>query len=271
MTLLNKYCRIILFFVAVVLWVRPDKIQAAPQARPSSQPALQNPPTPTPSPDVETQKIDVPPASRAQPATDIKQTGSLPAADVKALLAKVRSSEYRINDLLTDVHPDRWKLSGVTLESFNQTLKTLRAQVEALGEWRAQFEKRTDSLYLGFQTYAAINSVLPRLDGVARSIGEHETPGYAAQFSRAGDQLFNLQQTIGGYVGSLLHNQDQLLLGFENNLAACQQNLSAAMRGKATRATRMKNSRMGRPQRRSSNPMAGKRNGTQSKQGKKPN
>lgn len=265
MTLLKKVCRIVLFLAALILWVCADNIQAAPKARPSPQPASQNPSTPTPLPDVPTQKIDVPPASQAQPATDIKQTGSLPAADVKALLAKVRSSEYRINDLLTDVHPDRWKLSDVTLESFNQTLKTLRAQVEALGEWRAQFEKRTDSLYLGFQTYASINSVLPRLDGVARSIGEHETPGYAAQFSRAGNQLFDLQQTIGGYVGSLLHNQDQLLLGFENNMAACQQNLSVAMRGKATRAKRMKNARPVRPQRRSSHHTQGNSGGSGSK------
>lgn len=265
MTLLKKICRVILLFAALALCMSAVRIQAAPQALPSTQPATQNPSIATPSQEIPTQKIDLLPASQAQPATDIKQTGSLPATDVKALLTKVRFSEYRINDLLTDVHPDRWKLSGATLESFNQTLKTLRAQVETLGEWRAQFEKRTDSIYLGFQTYAAINSVLPRLNGVARSIGEHETSGYAAQFSRAGDQLFDLQQAIGGYLGSLLHNQDQLLVGFENNLTACQQNLSAAMRGKATRATRMKNSRMGRPQRRSSKHTQGNPGGSGSK------
>ena len=271
MTLFHKLCRYILFLAALVLWVGADEVQAALQARPSSQPASQNSPAPTTSTDVPTQKIDVRPATQAQPATDIKQTGSLSAADVKALLTKVRFAEYRIKDLLTDVRPERWKMAEATLESFNQTLRTLRAQVETVGEWRAQFEKRTDSLYLGFQTYAAINSVLPRLDGVTRSIGEHETPGYAAQFSRAEDQLFDLQQTIGGYVSSLLHNQDQLLLGFENNVAACQQNLSAAMRGKATRATRMKNGRVGRPQRRRSHPMSGKRNGNRSKQENKLN
>lgn len=265
MTLLNKIGQIILFFVVLFFGARAGIIQAAPHGRQATHPAAQTPSTPAPSQEIPTQKIDVPSASQAQPTTDIKETGSLAAADVEALLTKVRFSEYRINDLLTDVHPDRWKLSGATLESFNQTLKTLHAQVQSLGEWRAQFEKRTDSIYLGFQTYAAINSVLPRLNGVARSIGEHETPGYAAQFSRAGDQLFDLQQTIGSYLGSLLHNQDQLLVGFENNLTACQQNLSAAMRGKPARATRMKNSRMGRPQRRSSKHMPGNPGGSVSK------
>ena len=268
MNLPNKICRIILFFAALVLLVSAENIQGTPQGHEAS-PAPQNPSTSTP--EIPTQKIDVPPVSQAQLATDIKQTGSMSAADVKALLAKVRSSEYRINDLLTDVHPERWKMTSATLQSFNQTLKTLRAQVETLGEWRAQFEKRTDSLYLGFQTYAAINSILPRLDGVARSIGEHETAGYAAQFSRAEDQLFDLHQTIGGYLGSLLHNQDQLLVGFENNLTTCQQNLSVAMRGKPARATRMKNSRVGRPQRRSANQSSGRGNGSQSKREKKSN
>jgi len=268
MPLPDKICRIILYFIALVLWVCAEKIHAASQIR-ETPPAAQNPTTPTP--EIPTQKVDVPPASQAQPAADIKQTGSLSAADVKALLAKVHSSEYRINDLLTDVHPDRWKLTSATLESFNQTLKTLHAQVETLGEWRAQFEKRTDSLYLGFQTYAAINAVLPRLNGVARSIGEHETAGYAAQFARAGDQLFDLQQAIGDYLSSSLHNQDQLLIGFQNNLTTCQQSLSVAMRGKAARATRMKNSRVGRPQRRSVKQSSGKGNGSQPKQENKPN
>lgn len=265
MTLLNKIGRIILFFAVLFFGAPADMIQAALQGRHAPQPAAQTPSTPAPSQEIPTQKIDVPSVSQAQPTTDVKETGSLAAADVEALLTKVRFSEYRLNDLLTDVHPDRWKLSGATLESFNQTLKTLHAQVQSLGEWRAQFEKRTDSIYLGFQTYAAINSVLPRLNGVARSIGEHETPGYAAQFSRAGDQLFDLQQTIGDYLGSLLRNQDQLLVGFENNLTACQQNLSAAMRGQAKRAKPMKNSRMGRPQRRSSKNMQGNPGGNVSK------
>jgi len=265
MTLLNKIGRIILFSAVLFFGTRADMIQAASQGRQTPHPAAQNPSTAAPSQEIPTQKIDLPPASQAQPATDIKQTGSMTAADVQALLTKVRFSEYRINDLLTDVHSDRWKLPGATLESFNQTLKTLRAQVGTLGEWRAQFEKRTDSMYLGFQTFAAINSVLPRLNGVAKSIGEHETPGYAAQFSRAGDQLFDLQESIGDYLASLLHNQDQLLVGFENNLTACQQNLSAAMRGQAQRAKPMKNSRMGRPQRRSAKHTQGNPGGSGSK------
>lgn len=213
-----------------------------------SLPAMQVTP---PTQDPETEKVDPPPAGPTRPAT-LSETGSMGTTEVRALLKSLISLEFRINDLLTDVHPERWKLSGATLDSFNQTLKTLRVQMTALEDWRAQFDQRTDSMYLGFETYAALDAVLPRLNGVAQSLSEHESPGYAAQLSRAGDQLFDLQQTIGTYVGSLLQNQDQLLRALENNVGACQQNLSAAMRGRRPPAKRMKNTRAGRAQRRSS-------------------
>src|SRR5260370_38655456 len=98
MNLPNKICRVILFFAVLVLWVRAGKIQGVPQGHETPEPASQNRSTRTP--EIPTQKIDVPPASQAQPAAEIKQTGSLSAADVKALLAKFLSSDDRINDLL---------------------------------------------------------------------------------------------------------------------------------------------------------------------------
>jgi hypothetical protein len=239
--------------------VQSPQSKESKRASPSSAPkpaAPQNQPSALPEPE----RIASPPPVSMPPAA-LSEIGSMRAEEVKALLKNIRYTEYRINDLLADVHPEHWKLLEATLNSVNQTLKTLRAQVVALEDWRAQFEQRTDSIYLGFQTYTAINAVLPRLNGVGESVREHENAGYAAQFSKAGDQLFDFQQTMGTYVGSLLHNQDQLLLALENNVAACQQNLSAAMRSQAQRAKPMKNSRMGRPQRRSSHPAAASASG----------
>ncbi|HEV2352377.1 MAG TPA: hypothetical protein VG028_21285 [Terriglobia bacterium] len=233
-------------------------------------PAAPNKAQPNPSQEIQTQKIESPPAHPEQPATLNNVTGSLPAAELKVLLKNVRFSEYRINDLLTDVHPEKWKLPEATLESFNQSLKTLHNQVDALEQWRGQFEQRPDSLYLGFETYSTIDTVLPRLNGVTQSIGEHETAAYAAQFSRAWGQLFDLQQSIGGYVSSLMQSQDQVMVDYASNMAACQQSLSAAMRGKSSRATYTRNSQPIRPQRRSAHPSPAKPRGSE-KQGKQEN
>jgi hypothetical protein len=249
MSLIKIFYRTILFGTTLTVGAQAAQIgtnqpvasQQEPQA--NSQKAQ----IPTSLQDVQTEKIETPSVAPAKPATLTNEAGSMKAEEVKALLKDMRASEYRINDLLTDVRPENWKLAAPTLDSFNQTLSTLRAQMSALETWRAQFEQRTDSMYLGYQTYTTIDSVLPRLYGVAQSISEHENKNYGAQFSKAGDQLSNLQQTMGTYVGSLLHNQDQLLQAASNNLASCQQDLGVAMRGTTKRAIPVKNTRVGRP------------------------
>jgi len=270
MTLFHRTCRNAFLISALVLVLPGGQISASPPEGQASQSNTQKPSTPQTPPDVETQKIETPTETSKPPATFTNDTGSMQAADVKALLTKVRFSEYRINDLLTDVRPERWKMADATLESFKQSLQSLHARVKALEDWRAQFEQRTDSLYLGFQTYAAINSVLPRLDGVARSVAEHESAGYAAQFSAAGGQLFDLQEAIGGYVGSLLKNQDQLLLGYQHDVATCQQELSVAMRGQGERAKSMRNAQPIRAQRRSAHDASKKSGGNPPNHGAKP-
>ena len=103
---------------------------------------------------------------------------------VKALAHKIWIAEFRITDLLTQVHPEKWKTSNVTRNSFNQTLGNLHKALEGLEEWRAQFEKRPDSMYFGFQTYAGMNAALPRLDGVARAASQFENPSLARSTAR---------------------------------------------------------------------------------------
>ena len=187
----------------------------------------------------ETETVDVArPGQASAPATTEAATT---AAQLKELSHKLWLAEFRINDLLTEVHPERWKLSEVASGSFNQTLAALREQLKALDAWRVQLEARPDSIYLGFTTYAAINAALPRLEAVTRSITQRENTSLGAQFSQAGNQLFDLQQALQPHLAALLHNQDEVLLANENNLAACQNQLSFAMRGKTMPAKPMKN------------------------------
>jgi hypothetical protein len=160
---------------------------------------------------------------------------------VKALAHKVWIAEYRINDLLTQVHPEKWKVSNVTRNSFNQTLDNLHRALEGLEEWRVQFEKRPDSVYLGFQIYAGMNAALPCLDGVARAASQFENSSLGAQYSQAGDQLFDLQQTLQPYLAYLLRSSDQLLYGAQTNLAGCQRELGTALRGQGGPAKPLKN------------------------------
>jgi len=249
------YAAVIAFVVSLTLSTSTRRAvagqngQKGTPAQTQSQSSPPKPATENSSRDIQTEKIETPAATSA-PATLVSETGSLRPEEVAALLNNVHSTEYRIDDLLTDVNPNRWKLPQPTLESLNSTLNTLHTELGALEQWRAEFGQRTNSMYLGFQTYAAIDAVLPRLYGVASSVKDHENASYAAQFSQAGNQLFDYQQKIGAYIGSLLHSQDEQIVALDNNLASCQQTLTAEMRGKTERPTPMKNAKPIRPERR---------------------
>ncbi len=171
------------------------------------------------------------------------ESGYLEPAKVQALMEQVRFADFRINDLLTDVHPERRTIAATARASFEQTLSTLREQMKSLEEWRSLLAQRPDSTFLAYQTYAAINAVLPRLDGVGTTIAQTDNPSFGAQLSQAGDRLFDLQQQLGGYISFLLQNQDRVQWALESNLSTCQSQLGQAMRGETQRAKPIPNQR----------------------------
>jgi hypothetical protein len=169
--------------------------------------------------------------------------GFMTSAKVKELLQKLWLVEFRVTDLLSEVKPERWSLDADARQSFGETLATLRRQLESLGAWRAQFDARPDSVYLGFEMYTAVSAVLPRLDAVAESVARHENASLGVQFSQAGNQLYDLQQALQPYLAFLLRNQDQVLASLQSNLAACHSELSFAMRGNSQPVKPMRNIR----------------------------
>ena len=212
----------------------------------TGQAGQQNPPSSPPAatataPAPPTQGLEVSPTDQSPVRALSGETGYMDPAAMKQLLHKVWLAEYRVNDLLTQVHPERWKMADAARTSFHKTLTTLRGQMDSLEQWRAQYEKRPDNIYLGYETYVAINTALPRLEGIARDVSRFENPSLGAQFSQAGNQLFDLQQTLQPFLSFLLRNQDQILSATQSNLASCQNQLSYAMRGRTEAAKPMKN------------------------------
>jgi hypothetical protein len=160
---------------------------------------------------------------------------------LKVLTHKIWLAQFRLTDLLAQVHPERWKMPPEARQSFNQSLDSLRKSMAAEEAWRLQLDARPDSLYLGFQMYMAISAVLPRVDGVAHSVARYENPSFGGQYTQAANQLFDLQQLIEPHLAYLLKNQDNVLLIAQTNLAACQNELNFAEHNKEGHATPMKN------------------------------
>jgi hypothetical protein len=193
------------------------------------------------SEEIQTEKI-VAPGQTSGASSDQASSGAyLEPVQVKALTHKIWLAEFRLNDLLTQVHPDQWKMAPAVRESFGQSLESLRKAMTAEEDWRSQFESRPESLYLGFQTYVAISAVVPRVDGVAHSVAQYVNPSFGAQYSQAANQFIDLQQSLEPHLANILKSQDGLLLAAQTNLASCQNELNFAERNKEGRATPMKN------------------------------
>jgi hypothetical protein len=224
-------------FLALFVTVCPLAVfgQASSQKTPPSHPsgpALE---------EIQTEKIGAPGQTSAGTSDQAAGTAYLEPAQVKALTHKIWLAEYRLNDLLTQVHPEKWKMPPAAQQSFGQSLDSLRKAVTAEEDWRGQFERRPESVHLGFQTFLAISALVPRVDGVAHSVTQYENASFGAQYSQAANQFFDLQQTLESHLASLLKTQDSLLLAAQTNLASCQNELGFAERNKEGRAIPMKN------------------------------
>ena len=204
---------------------QPAKTQPATGAQAGASPQTETIPSPQP----------------AQATQPVNAPGYMDRAQVEILVHKIGAMDSRIDDLLKAAHPEKWVVSNIIRNSLNQTLENLRTAMSALEAWRSEFEKRPDSIYYGFQTYAAINAALPRLDGVSHAVSRYENPTLGAQYSQAGDQLFDLQQSLQPYIAYLLRSPDQVLFVSQSNLAACQKQLGTALNGQSGPATPLKN------------------------------
>ena len=167
--------------IAIFLLISGGGLGARAALPAQEPPAAQEPVKPSPPPVPETEQVQEPQPSPPQPVTQVSVAGSMEPAQVKELLHRVWLAEYRVNDLLTDLHPERWKLSPEAGEDFNKLLEKLRNEMAALEQWRSQFENRVESAYLGFETYASLGAVLPELDSMARRISKYENSSLAAR------------------------------------------------------------------------------------------
>ena len=227
-----------LHFLALVVAVCPLTVLGQTSTQKAPLPPHPNAPA---SQEIQTETIGPPGRTAGVLPTPANSADYMEPAKVKVLTHKIWLAEYRLNDLLAQVRPEKWKMPPAARQSFGQTLESLHKALTAEESWRSQFEARPDSLYLGFQTYVAISAVLPRLDGVAHSVAQYENASFGAQYSQSENQLFDLQQSIEPHLAYLLMNQDSLMVAAQSNLASCQNELNFAEHNKEGRATPMKN------------------------------
>jgi hypothetical protein len=201
----------------------------------TTQGRAQNPPV------IQTEKIQVPETMQAPPPSMASQPGYMLPSQAKQLLVKIWDSEQRLNDLLSQIHPEGLKMSPVAAKTLEQNIKTVHENVVGLENARARFAGRPDSEYFGFETFAAISVLLPRLSEIADTVYRHQNQSLGSDIRQAWTDLFTREQALVPYVSFLTRNHDQIYTLTQGNLYTCQTQLNEAMRGKTERAVPMRN------------------------------
>jgi hypothetical protein len=166
---------------------------------------------------------------------------------VKVLLHRIYVAAFRLNDLLTQVQPGRWKVPEPVRDHFNLSVGKLKSDLKTLDASRTQFSQQTDSPYLGYQTAEAIPVVLSDLSDVERDLAQFGGRGLGGQFSQPAQWLDESHQALKAYVEFMLRNWSQVTRTYEANLAACQNTLNYAMYGHTAAAQPMEPVRFVRP------------------------
>jgi hypothetical protein len=160
---------------------------------------------------------------------------------LKELLYKMYAVAYRIQDLLNQERPEKWKAPDVERASFSQARETLRAKLAEFEKSRSQLAASPESGELAFQTYRALGALQGPLAQVSRSVPVNQNARLADEFQQRGRELTAGQQSLVPYISYFLDHWDRAVHMFQSNLAACQNQLNYAMHSRVQAATPLPN------------------------------
>ena len=204
-------------------------------------PAKQNQPAPNLPPAAsrppQTEELSAP-QKALPPATSTETAESVTPQQIKTLMDQIYAATFRLQDVLTLVHPEHWKVPEPVRNSFERDLAKLRDHVRALETSRARFAEETDSPYLAYHVYVALPPVVSDLSHVAQNVSQFEDSAVGTQVGQPGKWLQDAQQTLQSYLELMLDRKQQMVRAYETDLAACQNTLNYAMRRQAAQPMR---------------------------------
>ncbi|MGH9406282.1 MAG: hypothetical protein ACRD3D_10660 [Terriglobia bacterium] len=166
----------------------------------------------------------------------------LTPAQVKAILASIYVSEFRIRDLLGQERPAAWKgASAADRALASQARAALISRLDELEKWRALFSEDPGNMYDAFQMFRAVDALFHPLRVFAREAAQYESHTMAADYSVRENDMEAQLNGLMPYIGFILQHADRNLVTFQTDLATCQNQLSYAMHSFVRPAQPMKN------------------------------
>ncbi len=125
----------------------------------------------------------LPASSRAGwPQTTAEAASSRPpsgeSAPVKDVLLKIFLSSARVQDLLSQTHPENLKMSAENLSAYQQAAQSLQEQLQTLEKWRYQLLYHPESAAAGKNTLDSLAAVIPTIRSIATMVGQQEGPPF---------------------------------------------------------------------------------------------
>jgi hypothetical protein len=165
----------------------------------------------------------------------------LAPTELKALLDQVYVPEYRLKDLLGQENTEHWAASHAERGAFNDARAALETRLAEFEKWRGQWAESPENLEDAFQAYVALGDLFGSLDAVTDRISHYDGAQTADNYRAPGQEMAAVRDKLLPYVTYLLRYHDQTVQDFRHNLAACESQLSYAMRPQTQAAVPMKN------------------------------
>ncbi len=176
---------------------KPQQPSAPSAASATPTPSVSAPTTSAPAPEKAVQP-SAPPAPPSAPAASVGT--NLPPAKVKDLLSKVYLASARLNDLLGLIQPQNWKMANAERALLNDRLHGIQEQMKTLEKWRYQFFYHPNDLNSGQQTVAALDHLIPSIQGVASAVTQYQGPSAGGQLNQPLQELTDAEKPLLAYV-----------------------------------------------------------------------
>jgi hypothetical protein len=200
-----------------------------------------NQPPPAPAGvSVETEVIK---PSAAQPPLTVAAPEKSPLNNeqLKTLLYQAYVPAFRLKDLLSQEHPDAWKIPAAERTLYNDSAQALEKRLADLASWRDQLEAHPESLDAAFETYAALGKISEPAGIVGHMVGQYGDPKDGSEYAEKARQVAEFRDQIEPYVGYLLRRHDEAIGTVERNFVRCETELTSVMRPTTVAAEPMKN------------------------------
>jgi hypothetical protein len=176
---------------------KPQQPSVPPAASATATPSAPAPANSAPAPEKAIQP-STPPAPPPTPAASLGT--NLPPAKVKDLLSKVYLASARVNDLLGLIQPQNWKMTNAERALLNDRLHGIQEQMKTLEKWRYQFFYHPNDLNSGQQTVAALDHLIPSIQGVASAVTQYEGASAGGQLNQPVQELADAEKPLLAYV-----------------------------------------------------------------------